>query len=525
MIVSKEKIYNYLISKGLTRNQALGMIVNIQAESAFDSAAVGDNGASYGLFQHNLSRRDAMVEYIKENYDDKDWKTNWKGQIDYALTEEDTQTYMGIQFDSPEEASKWFTINWERPQDKEKKAEERISVLEDYKNEDWFQPKKEKAPEVTYSPPVIGPDGEVISGGVPQGDDVDRSDIERSLEENKGIVQKYSSWDDFYNNYDKVDLERPIQIGDNPSLLKFKQRPQGAKGDGEFFIIGDDGKFLSRGGQRLTPFGIVDKEDPNYTQLLLQREARRKYEERKKLETQQKAAEVVEEIEEKESEINVDDLNDEEYKKYLEDNGYGFLSQDKSRIFETSEERDKYDNSLKVPQTVETEEEAIPQPETKQKSTLGALGDIGGLIDGLGGVPAIIAGVMGAKGYNAAMKKIQVRDYPELSTAFKQQLYNSEQLAKIGFTPEEERAIRDDIDAAYRSGIENMVRGTAGDRAKFLATSGVLDANRSNALLKFAAEDAAVKRQNQANHNALLQYAEEYNSNKSIALRQEELAM
>jgi|TARA_R100000479_G_scaffold133673_1_gene71010 hypothetical protein len=529
MTVSKEKIYNYLISKGLTRNQALGMIVNIQAESAFDSAAVGDNGASYGLFQHNLSRRDAMVEYIKENYDDKDWKTNWKGQIDYALTEKDTQTYMGIQFDSPEEASKWFTINWERPQDKEKKAEERISVLEDYKNEDWFQPKKEKAPEVTYSPPVIGPDGEVISGGVPQGDDVDRSDIERSLEENKGIVQKYSSWDDFYNNYDKVDLERPIQIGDNPSLLKFKQRPQGAKGDGEFFIIGDDGKFLARGGQRLTPFGIVDKEDPNYTQLLLQREARRKYEERKKLETQQKAAEVVEEIEEKESEINVDDLNDEEYKKYLEDNGYGFLSQDKSRIFETSEERDEYDNSLKVPQTVETEEEAqeqtTPQPETKQKSTLGALGDIGGLIDGLGGVPAIIAGVMGAKGYNAAMKKIQVRDYPELSTAFKQQLYNSEQLAKIGFTPEEERAIRDDIDAAYRSGIENMVRGTAGDRAKFLATSGVLDANRSNALLKFAAEDAAVKRQNQANHNALLQYAEEYNSNKSIALRQEELAM
>ena len=71
MKVSKEKIYNYLISKGLTRNQAIGMIVNIQAESAFDSAAVGDNGASFGLFQHNLSRRDAMVEYIKENYDDK----------------------------------------------------------------------------------------------------------------------------------------------------------------------------------------------------------------------------------------------------------------------------------------------------------------------------------------------------------------------------------------------------------------------------------------------------------------------
>jgi hypothetical protein len=78
---------------------------------------------------------------------------------------------------------------------------------------------------------------------------------------------------------------------------------------------------------------------------------------------------------------------------------------------------------------------------------------------------------------------------------------------------------------AYRTGIENMVRGTAGDRAKFLAGSGVLDANRSNALLKFAAEDAEVKRQNRANHTALLQYAEEYNTNKDIALRQEEMAM
>jgi hypothetical protein len=161
-------------------------------------------------------------------------------------------------------------------------------------------------------------------------------------------------------------------------------------------------------------------------------------------------------------------------------------------------------------------------PTTKARSTLG---DLAGLVDGLGGVSSIIAGVMGAKGYADSMKKIDVRDYPELSTAFKEHLYQAQELAKIGFTPEEERAIRDDIDTAYRTGIENMVRGTAGDRAKFLAGSGVLDANRSNALIKFAAEDAEVKRQNRANHTSLLQYAEEFNANKSIALREEELAL
>tara|TARA_R100001510_G_scaffold57799_1_gene68035 strand:+ start:6923 stop:9034 length:2112 start_codon:yes stop_codon:yes gene_type:complete len=163
-----------------------------------------------------------------------------------------------------------------------------------------------------------------------------------------------------------------------------------------------------------------------------------------------------------------------------------------------------------------------PTTETKQRSTLG---DLAGLVDGLGGVSSIIAGVMGARGFKESMKKIDVREYPELSSAFKEHLYQAQELAKIGFTPEEERAIRDDIDTAYRTGIENMVRGTAGDRAKFLASSGVLDANRSNALLKFAAEDAEVKRQNKANHTALLQYVEEYNTNKDIALRQEEMAM
>jgi hypothetical protein len=188
-------------------------------------------------------------------------------------------------------------------------------------------------------------------------------------------------------------------------------------------------------------------------------------------------------------------------------------------------EEAKVETSTETDEVVVDEDTPVseePTTETKQRSTLG---DLAGLVDGLGGVSSIIAGVMGARGFKESMKKLDVREYPELSAAFKEHLYQAQELAKIGFTPEEERAIRDDIDMAYRTGIENMVRGTAGDRAKFLAGSGVLDANRSNALLKFAAEDAEVKRQNRANHTALLQYAEEYNTNKDIALRQEEMAM
>ena len=223
--------------------------------------------------------------------------------------------------------------------------------------------------------------------------------------------------------------------------------------------------------------------------------------------------------------VDVDTLNDEEYRKYLETYGFGFLSQDKSRIFQTESERNEYDKRPKDTTPTETDDTTTTDETSPQPQERSTLGDLKGLIEGLGGVPSIIAGVMGARGYKDSMKKINVPDYPELSAAFKQHLYNSEQLAQIGFTPEEERAIRDDIDMAYRTGLDNLVRGTAGDRAKFLAGSGVLDANRSNALIKFAAEDARVKRENQANHTALLKYSEEYNANKSLAKRQEELSM
>ena len=85
MNVSQKEIYNYLINKGLSHNHALGMLANIKAESSFDTGAVGDGGKSFGLFQHYDERRDALLKFIEEKYENKDWKTNWKAQIDFAL--------------------------------------------------------------------------------------------------------------------------------------------------------------------------------------------------------------------------------------------------------------------------------------------------------------------------------------------------------------------------------------------------------------------------------------------------------
>jgi len=118
--VDPSEVYKYLTQeRGLSHNHAVGMITNIKYESGFNAAAVGDNGNSIGLFQHNTSRMNAL-----KNYAGDDW-TNWKKQIDYALTEKDTKRYLSQEFNTPENASIWFTLNWERPTNKEQKAQTR----------------------------------------------------------------------------------------------------------------------------------------------------------------------------------------------------------------------------------------------------------------------------------------------------------------------------------------------------------------------------------------------------------------
>jgi hypothetical protein len=118
--VNPNDVKSYLISKGLSKNHVAGMMANIKAESSFRPGAIGDNGTSGGLFQHHKERFKAMVAYCGPN-----WATNWKGQIDFALTEPAGRQYAAMNFASPEAASKWFTINFERPANMVAKANTR----------------------------------------------------------------------------------------------------------------------------------------------------------------------------------------------------------------------------------------------------------------------------------------------------------------------------------------------------------------------------------------------------------------
>ena len=104
-------MYNYMVDeKGVTPTHAKGILANIKGESGFRTDAIGDSGESGGLFQMNKGRFTKMINNVP------DWKTNWKGQIDNALTDDTAPQYLKTDFGGDSvAAANWFLENFERP--------------------------------------------------------------------------------------------------------------------------------------------------------------------------------------------------------------------------------------------------------------------------------------------------------------------------------------------------------------------------------------------------------------------------
>jgi len=116
--VSKDTVKSYLSTK-MDNVHVAGIMANIQAESGFRPGVMGDNGTSGGLFQHHAGRFRNMVA---ASGGPEEWKHNWKGQIDFALSEPAGRKYLNLKFSSPEQASKWWTLYFEIPANKEQVA-------------------------------------------------------------------------------------------------------------------------------------------------------------------------------------------------------------------------------------------------------------------------------------------------------------------------------------------------------------------------------------------------------------------
>jgi len=109
-----QDIAHYCKSKyKMSKNHIAGILANIKAESQFMShdLHMDSNGLpAGGLFSHNGPRLNQLMKKLGPN-----WKSNWRGQIDFALAEPDGARYMAKSFSSADSASKAWTIGFERP--------------------------------------------------------------------------------------------------------------------------------------------------------------------------------------------------------------------------------------------------------------------------------------------------------------------------------------------------------------------------------------------------------------------------
>ena len=111
-VISGQQLYQYLRSKNISHNHALGITANVLGESGFriDADEAGDGSRGIGLFQYTFpSRKEAFLQAVP------DYKKNWKGQVDFAIGEGTSPQYFAMNFKSAEEAAEWWMNNWERP--------------------------------------------------------------------------------------------------------------------------------------------------------------------------------------------------------------------------------------------------------------------------------------------------------------------------------------------------------------------------------------------------------------------------
>ncbi len=102
--------YDYMRALGVPDIHAKGILANIEGESRFKTNEDrGDGGMSAGLFQMYDNRKRALIQAVP------DWKTNWRGQIQFALQDDRAPEYLQMEFNSPEEAADWFLEYYERP--------------------------------------------------------------------------------------------------------------------------------------------------------------------------------------------------------------------------------------------------------------------------------------------------------------------------------------------------------------------------------------------------------------------------
>lgn len=129
MKVDPRAVYEKIRSLGVGHAAAVGILANIQAESGFNTEAVGDSGTSGGLFQHHLGRWDALKQYAAST--GRSW-SDMGAQVEFAIREAAGMRGWDPNATDSRAASIWWTTVFERPANAQQKAQERAELTTRY---------------------------------------------------------------------------------------------------------------------------------------------------------------------------------------------------------------------------------------------------------------------------------------------------------------------------------------------------------------------------------------------------------
>ena len=526
--IPQQEIYNYLMTRpGMDDIKARGILANIQAESLFyaDAVEIGDmKNKGIGLFQHTFpARKEAFLKAVP------DWKTNWKGQIDFALQEAEAQNYKNTNYPTVADSTRAFMLEFEKPFDQSEQAiEGRVDMANDLK----IEPEEDKdvlvdageLPEVTVQeegptidagelPEVTIKEQELIADGgtLPEvtveeeGKTFDAGTLPEIKIESKLDLDSIRSLPPQALQVDSTGTLR----GPKLSTAQTEENKSAAKTEvvetQYIQVMGPDGQLVT------IPVGKnVTKEDIQ-----------------KSLESQQegtgKRQEVTQQLQARDTMLDKD--NDGIPDTIDVDGGTG------TNVPQVKQEPVEESETVEEPEIIQKPQDNAAENVNTDEEGPNIMGvanallrGTGAILDGLGGPGALISYVMGKKGLDAAMKEVQPQSKPELSPMFMQHLRQTRELAKRGFHPDQEREFRNELDKTYQIGLENAVRGSGGQRARFLAQSGVLDAQRSAALLDYAAKDAELQLANQDKYEKMMLFKENFDIQRSEEQRSEDLA-
>jgi len=605
VVVHPLEIFNYLMTKTkMTETKALGILANIKAESQFyvDAVEIGDmENKGIGLFQHTFpARKQAFLKAVP------DWKTNWKAQIDFALTEAEAQKYLNTTFDSVADSTKAFMLDFEKPADQSEAAiQKRIDGLlnigeldlpGNMNGEPDFQVKSLEEYENYYGPGtriininakdyISVPDGEGGFDQIP----IERANLEVNVaakvekqeelaKQAKTIVKEEKDarvtkemLEDAESELEEINEEEPSIDFESGRILTMGNRNYYVfEKDGEFFALpetsykkeirkhggGDvrnheyikklpyneeklvelieNGTIIYDENYDVNALPPVQEFDPNKIDLTLKDDGYPDDFDRNKL-VDPKPLNL-----DPEADGNLQNFINEQQNKEGDKDGDGIKDSEDADIAQNTDpndlDGDGTPNFVDPDYTTPAATDKDPYENVSTTNYMDTLGDLGKVLEqGLGIVEEVRnlvnnkedleLAALGKRAYMESLKTIKPSKIPELSNMYKEHMNQLGQLSKMGFSVEEAQKARAEIDGAYGKGIENAVRGTAGDRAKFLAMSGVLDSRRQSALLDFAAKDAELNRRNLDSYSKALSFAEEYNLNKSKAERADELKL